>query len=103
MAENEVQGLRSYFVPTGLFLEAKRGHARVVIGPKGTGKTAIFYAPLDSFSRSQFYLVLDIMPEGHQFQTLREAVLQKLSPGLQESVMTAFWYYLLLCELAQRI
>jgi len=39
------------------------------------------------------------MPEGHQFQNLREIVLVKLSPGLQESVMSGFWYYLLLCEL----
>lgn len=103
IAENEIQGLRSYFVRTGQYIEAKRGHARLVIGPKGSGKTAIFYALLDSFGSSHSYLLLDIMPEGHQFQTFREAVLTKLSPGLQESVMVAFWYYLLLCELAERI
>lgn len=100
IAENEIQGLRSYFIRTGQCLEAKRGHARLVIGPKGSGKTAIFYALLDSFGHSNSYLLLDIMPEGHQFQTLREAVLDNLTPGLQESVMTGFWYYLLLCELS---
>lgn len=43
-AENEILGLRGYFVQTGQFNEAKRGHARLVIGRKGSGKTAIFYA-----------------------------------------------------------
>ena len=48
-AENESRQLRNYFVRTGQFVQAKRGHARLVIGRKGSGKTAIFYAIRDSF------------------------------------------------------
>jgi hypothetical protein len=52
---------------------------------------------------SQSQLVLDLKPEGHQFTKLREVVLRELSPGLQQHVLTAFWNYLLLMEIAHKI
>lgn len=102
-AENEIAGLRSYFVPTGQFTQAKQGHARLVVGRKGTGKTAIFYEVRSSLGRNRSTVVLDLKPEGHQFTKLREAVLSQLSPGLQEHTMTGFWNYILLTELAHKI
>ena len=102
-AENEIRQLRSYFVRTGQFNDARRGHARLVIGRKGAGKTAIFYALRDSFRNSRSHLVLDLKPEGHQFTKLRETILDALSPGVQEHTMTAFWTYILLCEIAQKV
>jgi hypothetical protein len=39
-AENEIKGLRSYFVATAEYNEAKRGHARLVVGRKGTAKNS---------------------------------------------------------------
>jgi hypothetical protein len=102
-AENEIRQLRGYFVQTGQFQEARRGHARLVVGRKGAGKTAIFYAVRDSLPRTPSHLVLDMKPEGHQFTKLRETVLARLTPGLQEHLLTAFWNYLLLCEIAQKI
>ena len=102
-AENEIRQLRSYFVRTGQFNDAKRGHARLVIGRKGSGKTAIFYALRDSFGRSKSHLILDLKPEGHQFTKFREVILDSLSPGIQEHTLTAFWTYILLCEIAQKV
>lgn len=102
-AENEILALRSYFVPTGQYNEAKRGHARLVVGRKGSGKTAIFYAIRAAYWQDRSHLVLDLKPEGHQFTKLREAILNELSPGLQQHVLTAFWNYLLLMEIAHKI
>ncbi len=102
-AENEIRALRSYFVRTAQFNDAKRGNARLVVGRKGAGKTAIFYAVRDLFFSSRSHLVLDLKPEGHQFTKLREAVLSGLTPGLQEHTLTAFWNYILLLEIAQKI
>ena len=102
-AENEIIGLREYFVQTAQFNDAKRGHARLVVGRKGSGKTAIFYAVRDSFASRWSNLVLDLKPEGHQFVRLREAVLSTLTPGLQEYALTAVWNYLLLVEIALKI
>jgi hypothetical protein len=102
-AENEIGPLRSYFVRTAQFNEAKRGNARLVIGRKGSGKTALFYGVRDSIPKGHNHLILDLKPEGHQFTKLREAVLSRLSPGLEEHTLTAFWNYILLCEIAEKI
>ena len=102
-AENEINALKSYFLPTAQYNDAKRGHARLVVGRKGAGKTAIFYAVRNAFWSSNSHVVLDLKPEGHQFLTLREQLLSSLSQGLQEHVLTAFWNYILLVELASKI
>jgi hypothetical protein len=102
-AENEIKALGAYFVPTGEYNEVKRGHARLVVGRKGAGKTAIFYGIRSAYKPSRSHLVLDLKPEGHQFTKLREVVLKELSPGLQQHVLTAFWNYLLLMEIARKI
>lgn len=102
-AENEIKGLSSYFVPTGEYNEAKRGHARLVVGRKGAGKTAIFYGVRSTYKPSRAQLVLDLKPEGHQFTKLRESVLEQLSPGFQQHILTAFWNYILLMEVARKI
>ena len=102
-AENEVQQLSRYFVQTGQYNEARRGHARLIIGRKGSGKTAIFYAIRDSIPKTRAYLVLDMKPEGHQFTKLREGVLSRLSQGLKEHTLTAFWTFILLCELCRNV
>jgi hypothetical protein len=102
-AENEIRALDYYFVPTAQYNEAKRGHGTLVVGRKGSGKTAIFYAVRKAYKPSKAHLVLDLKPEGHQFVKLRELVLSKLTPGLQQHVVTAFWTYLLLMELAHKI
>lgn len=102
-AENEIKALSSYFVATNEFNEAKRGHARLVVGRKGAGKTAIFYSIWGAYQARKDYLVLDLKPEGHQFTKLREFVLNEQSTGLQSHILTAFWNYLLLMELAHKI
>lgn len=102
-AENEILALQSYFVPTGQYNEVKRGHARLVVGRKGAGKTAIFYGIRATYGHDRSRLVLDLKPEGHQLAKLREAILNGLPPGVQQHVVTAFWNYLLLIEIAHKI
>jgi hypothetical protein len=101
-AENEIAGLRSYFVRTGPSLKARNGHARLVVGRKGSGKTAIFYDVRQRAGRGNERLVLDLKPEGHQFSHLKDFVLERVAPGLREHTMVAFWNYILLCELARK-
>ena len=101
-AENEISGLREYFVVTGQATQAKQGHARLVVGRKGSGKTAVFYDVRNSIRRSNDRLILDLKPEGHQFTKLRELVLDRLGPGMQEHTMVAFWNYILLGEIARK-
>jgi hypothetical protein len=102
-AENEIRALNSYFVPTAQYQQAKSGHARLVVGRKGSGKTALFYGLRATYRPSMNHLVLDMKPEGHQFKKLREAVLAELPAGVQQHVLTAFWNYLLVTEMAHQI
>jgi hypothetical protein len=102
-AENEIVGLKDYFVPTGAFHQVVQGHAQLVVGRKGSGKTALFYGLRESVRRGREVLVLDMKPEGHQFTRLREAVLNELSGGQQEYVIAAFWTYLLSAEVAHKL
>lgn len=100
-AENEIRGLQHYFVETGQAVRARQGHARLVTGRKGTGKTAIFYDVRKSVTRGHDRLIIDLKPEGHQFLQLKEALLDRLGPGLREHTMVAFWQYILLSEIAR--
>jgi len=102
-AENEIRALNTYFVKTPQFQQARQGHARIVIGRKGSGKTALFYGIRSQFSPKGDKVVIDLKPEGHQFTRLREIVLAKLSEGLQLYTLTAFWYYLLLLEITKKM
>lgn len=102
-AENEIAGLKDYYVHAAPFKKAKQGHSRLVVGRKGTGKTALFYAIRGAVQRGHETLVLDMKPEGHQFMRLREAVISELSPGQQEHTIEAFWTFLLVAEVAHKI
>lgn len=101
-AENEIQTLNQYFVKTPQFQQVRQGHARLVIGRKGTGKSALFYGIRSQFRPRKDKLVLDLKPEGHQFTKLKE-LLSKLKLGLQEETLIAFWHYLLLLEILKKI
>ena len=101
-AENESPGLREYFVPTGQSSQARRGHARLVVGRKGSGKTAVFYDVKTAVEPRRNSIVLDLMPEGHQFLRLKELVLSRLTEGPREHAMVAFWNYVLLIEVARK-
>lgn len=100
-AENEILGLRDYFLPTGPSSQAEKGHARLVIGRKGSGKTAIFYRVRDSVQRGRQRLVMEMKPEGDQFIRFKETVLDRLGQGLQEHTLVAFWQYLITSEIAR--
>ncbi len=76
---------------------------QLVVGRKGSGKTAIFYGVRSTYKPSRAHIVLDLKPEGHQFTKLREALLEPLSTGVQQHVLTAFWNYLLLMEIARKV
>ncbi|MBT8386036.1 MAG: hypothetical protein KJO12_01370 [Ignavibacteria bacterium] len=102
-AENEIHALSSYFVKTPQFQQTRQGHARLVIGRKGSGKTALFYGVRNQITSKKEKIVLDLKPEGHQFTRFREKVLDELSEGMQLHTLTAFWHYLLLLEITYKL
>lgn len=102
-AENEIIALRRYFITTPQYLQARQGHARIIVGRKGSGKTAIFYSLRDYISKDRKNLVVDLKPEGHQLVKLKTQILSKIDRGVQLHTLTAFWDYLLLLELINKV
>jgi hypothetical protein len=102
-AENEIRTLHRYFVKTPQYQQTRKGHARLVVGRKGSGKTAIFYEVRNDIYNNSNSIVLSLKPEGHHFTKLREMVIDHLSEGLQLHTLTSFWSYLILLEIAYQI
>lgn len=100
-AENEDEQLRAYFVRTAQYMETERGHARLVVGRKGTGKSAIFSQLREEYiRRTHEFAVVDLRPEGFQLRKLVELMRKIPDMGVREQLSTTLWYYLLLTELA---
>ena len=102
-AENEMTTLSEYYVPTNEFQRAIRGEVNLVVGRKGSGKTALFIQLRDNFRANRNNIVIDLRPEGYQLIKLKEDVLEYISEGAKQHLITAFWEYLLLLEVCYKI
>lgn len=102
-AENELQDLGDYYLETDAFLRAFRGDARLVVGRKGSGKTALFAQLRDRIRQTKSNVVLDLKPEGYKLRKFKEDVLQLLGEGTFEHTVTALWEYLLLLEVCYKL
>ncbi len=102
-AENEYKSLHRYFVETHEYQRALRGEGRIVVGRKGSGKTAIFWRVRDRKRDDPNLIVLDLKPDGYQLRKFKEQVLKMMQEGTKEHTITAFWEYLLLLEICHKI
>ena len=77
----------------------------LVVGRKGSGKSAVFLQIRDrerSRNRSQ-NIVLDLKPEGYKLVKFKEVMLSFLEEGTFQHTVTAFWEYVLLLEVCYKI
>jgi hypothetical protein len=102
-AENELRDLSSYYLETDEYQRALRGDVRLVVGRKGSGKTAIFSQVRDRVRQHKVALVLDLKPDGYKLLKFKEDVLKLLQEGTLDHTITAFWEYLLLLEICHKI
>lgn len=103
MAENEFQTLEDYYLRRDEFTRTIRGDVNIVVGRKGAGKTALFSQLRNELRRNRTTIVVDLKPEGYQLVKLKEAVLEHLTPGAKAHLVTAFWEYILLLEVAYKL
>ncbi len=103
MAENEFQILDNYYLRRDEFGRSIRGEVNMVVGRKGSGKTALFSQVRNELRRDTSRIVVDLKPEGYQLVKLKEFVLDHLTGGAKEHLITAFWEYLLLLEVAYKL
>lgn len=100
VAEDEIIDLRRYFVETSEFRRILEGRQRVLIGRKGTGKTATMLQAVQVLREDKRKLVVSIRPSTYEMSALQEALEQfKTEPKLEYFLKTV-WTYLLLSEVA---
>jgi hypothetical protein len=102
-AENEFLDLFKYYIQTDEFRRVRRGEVQVIAGRKGSGKSALFFEVRNKIRGDKKNIVLDLNPEGFQLRKLKTLVLEELEEGTREHTITAFWEYLLLLELCQKL
>jgi hypothetical protein len=102
-AENEMPTLGQYYLRTDQYERTVRGEANLVVGRKGSGKTALFIQTRNKIRADRRNIVVDLKPEGYQLIKLKEDILTFLSSGARQHLITAFWEYLILLEVAYKI
>lgn len=103
MAENETQRLPIYFVATAEFARASRAEGGVVIGRKGSGKSAIHFQIVADRSRDKRNCVVDLRPASHNLSEMREALLSVVQVGVFDHTIAAFWQFVIYFEIALRL
>ena len=102
-AENEMTTLENYYLDIDQYDRAVRGEVNLVVGRKGSGKTALFIRVRDRIRKDRRNVVLDLKPEGYQLIKMKEDILEFLSEGARQHLITAFWEYLLYLEVAYKL
>jgi len=74
-----------------------------VVGRKGSGKTALFIRLRDKIRADRRNIVVDLKPEGYQLIRIKEDILEYLSEGARQHLITAFWEYLIYLEIAYKL
>jgi hypothetical protein len=68
-----------------------RSTGALIIGRKGSGKSAIFYEAFAETANDKRNLVVDLNPASHNLSELREALLQVVEVGIFDHTIAAFW------------
>ena len=102
-AENEAATLDGYFLETEQFRLTLGGELNILLGRKGSGKTAIFLQARDRTRADRRNVVIDLQPEGYQLIRLKEFILDKLTGGARKEFIASFWEYIIWLELAAKL
>ncbi len=102
-AENEFQTLGQYYIPTDEFQRARRGEVNLVVGRKGSGKTALLAQLRDKTRSSISNIVVDLLPDGYQLVRLKEQVIDKLDDGAALHLISTYWQYIIYSEITYKI
>jgi hypothetical protein len=102
-AENEMNTLKEYYLKIDQFDRAINGEINLVVGRKGSGKTALFIRLRDKIRTDRRNIVVDLKPEGYQLIRIKEDILEYLSEGARQHLIIAFWEYLIYLEVAYKL
>ena len=95
-AERDIsQGLEDYFVESPAFTRVLSGKKRVLLGNRGTGKSAILKM-LAKRARGQNVLVLELTPEDYSYEMLAQIMTaEERGSWAKTGAYTAAWKYMI--------
>jgi len=95
-AEREIQeGLKQYFIETGAFNRIKDGSKSILLGNRGTGKSAIIKMLAEHYKRENC-IVVELIPEDYSYEMLHKTLMTEQDGSwAKTSSYTAAWKYLI--------
>lgn len=101
IAENEEQELSEYFVETQPFLKAIHDQHSVVVGRKGSGKTASLYMVANTLEQDKRNLVCVIKPVSYDAQGIVRLGKEIKERDKKGYLAEALWKFLIYSEIAR--
>ena len=103
VAENEDAHLDDYFVETTAFYGALESQTKIIVGRRGTGKTATFVALQEAFSRDRRNHVCTIKPVGYEVDGLLRLLSEDWQSAERGFLIESLWRFLIYSELAASV
>ena len=100
VAENERWKLDDYFVETDWFYQAEEPELSLMIGRRGSGKTATLYALEDKYHSITNVHVCSVQPEGYELGGVISLLEETKEVAVRGYLIESLWKFLLYTELA---
>jgi len=102
-AENESEELLDYFIMTSQYLQTERSNQSLVVGRKGSGKTAILYKLRSKYEGDKDAIVVELRPATHNLSELRHHLIGVVNQGVFDHTISAFWQHIICLEVLLKI
>lgn len=95
-AERDISyGLKDYFVESEAFYRIQQGEKNIIIGNRGSGKSAIFKILADR-EKNNGTLVIELSPDDYSYEMLTRVMVQeKAGSWAKQGAYAAAWKYLI--------
>ena len=103
VAEHERDELDNYFIETGPYYAAQKGPTTILVGRRGTGKTAILYAIKAKLERDRRNHVTMLSPVGYELQGLLRVLRETREFSERGFLIESLWKYLIYSEIASSV
>ena len=103
VAEFESDTLPNYYVSTAIYSETLHSRYSIVVGRKGTGKTATLYALIEGLLGDPRNHTCTIKPVGYELEGLLTLLRKELPRAEKGYLVESFWKFLLYTELAKSV
>jgi len=101
IAENEEEELENYFIETSPFLDAIEGRHTLVVGRKGSGKTANLYAIASRLREDKRNLVCIVKPASYELESVLRLLRTYRERDEKGYLVESLWKFLLYTEIAR--